>query len=276
MATLGRMAGGTLLLLVAAGCATVPSASELKAKGRLDEAAAVYTRALQDNPRQAEPALGLAEILSLKKMVDESIRVLEQAHQRMPQDGRLTQRLADAYTDRGKRYQAQGRISDAYEAWQKALALVPDHPGAKTALAGLYAEGHEQPAEQLQQITQTRPSDGDAHNALGLAYFRQDRLDDALSEFQQALRLSPQDARLFNNLGSVHLKAGRLAEALTAFEQSAVLDPKLSATQNNLGTVYFQQGRYQRARTAWELAAQLDRSNETVRQNLDALASLGY
>src|SRR4051812_35600541 len=66
-----------------------------------------------------------------------------------------------------------------------------------------------------------------AFNALGLVYYRMDRLPLAESAFRRAIELDPKSkttAPVWNNLGLVALGRGRDQEAFAAFAQAAELD----------------------------------------------------
>jgi len=281
---LGRWYSGTFISLVMliSGCAGVgihyQQGQDFQAAGRLDEAIAAYYRAIEAEPDRIEAHLNLAEVLTAKGMKDAAIEVLENIHTQNPQHGLLTQKLADAYFKRGQDYRKEGKVSDAYEYWQKTLKLVPDHLEATAQLAKLYSDEGEddKAAQQYQRLTQNRPRDIEAHRSLGLVYYKQGKYEQAIAEFQQVLRLNPGEAKVYNNLGSVYLQVGRLDDAIAAFEQAVSLDPTLAVAHNNWGTAFFKQGRYSRARQEWELALKLDAKNETARRNLKTLATLGY
>lgn len=262
------------------GCATLATpyqqARDHHASGRLDEAIAAYYQALQEDPNRVEIQVGLAEALAAKSLWDDSLHALERAHRLAPKDEGLKRRLAESYFEHGKRQRQAGRISDAYADWKRVLDLQPGHPAASEEIGKLYAGGEGAGPQPTGAAAEAADHPAEPHRVQGTAFFKQGQHEQAAAEFQQAIRLDPNDAKTYNNLGNVYLKMGRLEEAHAAFERSVRLDPNQAVVHGNWGTAYFQQGRYQRAREEWETALRLDLDNETARQNLETLDSLGY
>ena len=61
------------------------------------------------------------------------------------------------------------------------------------------------------------PSDAGAHNNLGVALVKQDRINDALAQYAEAVRLNPEYVDARNNLGATLAKLGRNDEAIAQF-----------------------------------------------------------
>lgn len=83
-----------------------------------------------------------------------------------------------------------------------------------------------------------------AHNALGLVWWKKDRLDDAQACFENAVRIKPDFSDGWNNIGALAMQRHDLAKAKTAFEK-VLADPVYSTpyvTRANLGWLYHMQG----------------------------------
>ncbi len=104
--------------------------------------------------------------------------------------------------------------------------------------------------ESLEKAVAAAPGSAEAHLALGQAYFRANRIDDAQKQFEAgftldagaALPVASQTADEVFRAGNVHAGLNQLNEAKAAYENALKLDPKKSAAYTNLGVVYYQQG----------------------------------
>jgi Flp pilus assembly protein TadD len=72
------------------------------------------------------------------------------------------------------------------------------------------------------------PSCVEAHYNLGMAWARQNRLDEAIPEYEQTLKIDPDCAEAHANLGVALQLRGRIGDAAAHFQKALVL-----ATQQN-------------------------------------------
>jgi serine/threonine protein kinase/tetratricopeptide (TPR) repeat protein len=87
----------------------------------------------------------------------------------------------------------------------------------------------EAPADHLRFSTAAvaiRPGNAGAHAALGLAYRRTGRLDEAIAEFQQAIQLKPENAPAHRGLAELLAEKGMLDEAIAEFQKAIQLHHK--------------------------------------------------
>lgn len=108
------------------------------------------------------------------------------AIKRTPQNWMARNSLGRSLTD-------QGRIGEAIEQFNVALAIDPGNPDAHNNLANaLLQERHMDAAiEHYRMAIKQRPDFAIAHNNLGAALAQSGRVDDAIVEFQTALRIEP-------------------------------------------------------------------------------------
>jgi tetratricopeptide (TPR) repeat protein len=130
---------------------------------------------------------------------------------------------ARAFLNVGNVARRQGRLSDAAEAYTRALQISPDYPDALSNLAWVYA------------------SEG--------------RIDDALPLVKRALEKAPNDVSLLNNLGSIYFQKKRFEDAALYFERSIQHDPDQAIANYNLGLIRMQQGDRDAARKHFSRAA---------------------
>jgi tetratricopeptide (TPR) repeat protein len=82
---------------------------------------------------------------------------------------------------------------------------------------------------------------------LGVALYRQGKVEQAIACYRQALKGDPLDSRTHARLGRALLSQGRLEEAAGAFRVSANLAPEVAETHFELGNTLHAIGRYEEA-----------------------------
>ena len=99
----------------------------------------------------------------------------------------------------------------------------------------LFQKGDLAGAEQaFSQAVQLNPDNGQAHNNLGLVYYRQHRLALAATHFQLASELRPNDALPRSNLGMTLERAGRINQAVEHYRVASQIDPTQPLHLGNL------------------------------------------
>jgi len=105
-------------------------------------------------------------------------------------------------------------------------------------------------------------------NNLGIAYGKQNRVDEGVNEFNTALKLKPDDAEAHNNLGTLYLKQNRIDEAVNEFSTASKLRPNFAKAHYNLGTLYLRQNRIDEAVNEFSTALKLKPDDAETRNNL--------
>ncbi|MHB8909180.1 MAG: tetratricopeptide repeat protein [Syntrophales bacterium] len=80
------------------------------------------------------------------------------------------------------------------------------------------------------------------HNNLGMAYWLQGRLDDAIREYGIAIRLRPDLGELHYNLADAYRQQGRLYDAVREYRTALSLNREMPEARYGLGLVYRAQG----------------------------------
>jgi tetratricopeptide (TPR) repeat protein len=120
--------------------------------------------------------------------------------------------------------------------------------GERAAIRSLVIEGNDAlrhddlpKAERLyRQALARRPGSGEAHLGLGIAAYRQHRLNEALEEFARAepsLFAARDRARANFNRGNASFGLGQLRDALEAYKMTLRLDPSDEDARYNLALV---------------------------------------
>jgi tetratricopeptide (TPR) repeat protein len=102
----------------------------------------------------------------------------------------------------GEAWQKLGKLEEAIEAYNKALAIKPD-----------YAE---------------------AHSNMGVTLKDQGKLEEAIEAYKKALAIKPDYAEAHNNMGNALEVQGKLEEALEAYKKSLGIKPEYAIAARNL------------------------------------------
>ena len=162
---------------------------------RFDEAIALYRRALEVNPRNAEVQNNWGTALGALGRNDEAIGHYREAL-------RLNPSYAKAHFNLGSALSRQGKLDEAVAELKASIAV--DSESAETF-----------------------------YN-LGLALYNQGKLVEALDAYRQALRIDPRSAQTCNNLAVVLSRQGKLTEAVAMYREALAIDPGHREAQRNL------------------------------------------
>lgn len=92
-----------------------------------------------------------------------------------------------------------------------------------------------------------RRGDPNDHTALGVAYTRGGKSQDAIREFEAALKLDPMDFFALKNFGAVLGQEGRTDESIAAFVKAIEVNPNAPEVVYGLGKAYEVKGDLQKA-----------------------------
>jgi predicted TPR repeat methyltransferase len=155
---------------------------------------------------------------------------------------------------------AAGRMEQAASAYQRVLAVAPDHPVALHALGWIAHRRGDRTAavDLLQRAADADPADADCWNHLGIAYARDRRTAAALEAYRRAVSLRPDFAAAHVNVGSALRDAARWDDAVRAYATAVRIDPNLAVAHHALGTALRESGRPNDAIASYRRALQLD------------------
>jgi len=151
------------------------------------------------------------------------------------------------YVQKGNIYQNVRKLNLSADAYNKAIAIDPEHIVTRYSLLQTYISLNRpaQATEQLQIIQNLTQQHSQNQFYLHLAQARysiaQRNFNQAAIEFQQALILNPYDAETHYLLGAVYITLGNNQKALVEIQKTLELDPKhqeaqraLTMLQNNI------------------------------------------
>jgi len=187
--------------------------------------------------RRLENIFDLQNEVSQK--IAEALRIKLTASEKQALEKKPTENLEayDFYL-RGKDFAWRHSRRDneyAIEMFQKALAIDANFPLAYTGLAETFAYKYlwwdadssvaTKAIEASQKAIQLDPNLPEAHFTLGLAYYIQDRYEEAKDEYQVALSHRPDFYDAYRWLGHVHDILGELEKAADCYRKAAEIKP---------------------------------------------------
>ncbi len=144
-------------------------------------------------------------------------RETEDAEEKSTQiEAPIAEDRAKALLVEGQRAMQENRITDARQAYQEVLQLIPDDPTA--------------------------------HHGLAMVADLTEQWKDAESHYRQALRSRPRDANLLCDIGYSYLLQNRYSEASSYLSQAVQLNPNHENAHTNLALLDMRQGNREAAR----------------------------
>ena len=156
----------------------------LDEQGKYDEAIAKFEKAVELDPKNANPHIGWGAMLDEQKKYDEAITQYQKAIA-------LDPKCADAYNNWGTVLDEQKKYDEAIAKFQKAIEL--------------------------------DPKSADAYNNWGNVLDEQKKYDEAIAKFQKAIELDPKSAFVYNNWGNALKAQGKYDEANAKFQKAREL-----------------------------------------------------
>ena len=121
------------------------------------------------------------------------------------------------------------RIPESIAAFEKLLALRPDHGAALNYLGYMLADRNENLERALELVSKAvslEPSNAAYLDSLGWVYFRLGKLDEAEKHLLTAKRLSPDDPTIEEHLGDLEERRGDVAKARERWSRALALEPE--------------------------------------------------
>ena len=185
--------------------------------------------------------------------------------------------FAEAYLYLYHIYRAQGQIEKAAEILEEGMNNNPEH-FAIVSTYGIFLVKEkmwDKGIEVLQKSLAIVDFDPEAHNFLGLAYWRKGENQKALEQYRKALALDDHDEWIYSNLGVFYLsifgksrKRADHSQSMEYFKKAIELDPNMIAAYKGLGAAYRSIGRTREAISVWEKALELNPKDNFLVLNL--------
>jgi tetratricopeptide (TPR) repeat protein len=222
---------------------------------------------LRAGAEHPEVRIALARAYTLQGQMPQARQILQQQIQRYPEH-------AWGWFWFGAVAEAEGRISEAIEAYRRALAQAPYLTEARRKLAdALLQAGREAEAEAvLLELIRLEPEhEPRAWYNLGLVRWRTGRSLEAREALQKAVELEPRLLEGWINLGSIWLEENALKQAERCFSIALELDPRSPSALGSMALVRLREGRFEEARRLLEAVLREEPGNQAARMLLGQL-----
>jgi tetratricopeptide (TPR) repeat protein len=220
---------------------------------RLDEAIAVYNRALQTNTTNPQGWQGYGLTQRLRGLHEDALSSFERALQ-------LDPGLVTSWNGKGSVLARLRRHQDALDAFEHALQLDPQNAAAWNGKgAALNAMGRSKQA--MDAVDMALRYDRQLVQAWynkGLLLYENGRFREAERAYQEALNLDNRYAQAYFGRGQSLYALQRMRQALQMFDQAVQKDPDYAEAWNRRGNVLDEMGDTTRALQSYEKALQVD------------------
>lgn len=128
-----------------------------------------------------------------------------------------------------------GRLSEALNAYDAALRILPEDPAIAHDLARLAQRlGHLDIAEKLLlKFLSVEPGHVEGTNNLACVLRDQKRYDEAIDRLRELIAIEPESPTLWNTIGTVLSDQGRMGESLPFFDEALRLDETFAKARYN-------------------------------------------
>lgn len=220
----------------------IQQAEAYEVEDRIEEAAAIYEKIIDLRPNVATSYVNLALMKARMMKLDETIQILEQGIEKLPNSEVLLSRLGHTFMAVGRLKKAldafdrvlknnprhfdallgsawmfdlMGQKENALAYYQKALAIEPENKFARKNYAlSLATSGNvNQAIEIYKGLTRDFPDDYEIYQDLGIAYGRVGEINQAIENLEMAIGLHPTPVAYFN-LAVAKKRLGRIEEAV--------------------------------------------------------------
>lgn len=188
--------------------------------GNLEEAIALYRKAVEAEPTSASHRRGLAETLAVAGDAAAAVQELQRAIELAPDEAR-------GYRQLGRLLLLAGRAQESLKYLEKAATLTPGDSDAQLNLGRNLAvlQRHEEALGRYDEALKLSPGNASAHALKARSLTRLGRDGDAVTELEKLVALAPANSRGRLDLAATYGRLGRFAEARRTLEEGLAGDP---------------------------------------------------
>ena len=209
--------------------------------GQLNEALCDYEQAIildeKNDKKNGRFHHNKAKILCHPQIKDyeSAIKCFSQA---LPIIGKDNETKYEIYLQRGICYKEIGNLKDSITDLQAALAIYPDRPEAHNNLGLSYFKTkkmYQLALEEFQRAIHSSENPATFYNNLALAQYHMGNTDDSLKNYLEAIKRDPNDPSFYFNRGNAFLAKKMYNEAHEDYDKAISINPKNPEYWHNKG-----------------------------------------
>jgi tetratricopeptide (TPR) repeat protein len=181
------------------------------------------------DPKDVDAAMALADVLRVEKRYVEAAAAYTKAIENsIEQSGGIQKTDWSLYYYRGTTYERSKQWAKAEPDFLKALELNPNEADVLNYLGYSWVDmgqNLDRGLNMIKQAVELQPDNGYIVDSLGWAYYRLGRYEEAVTQLEKAVLLRPEDPTLNDHLGDAYWKAGRKLEAQFQWNHARDLKP---------------------------------------------------
>jgi Flp pilus assembly protein TadD len=181
--------------------------------------------------------------------------------------------VAKSLFDQGNAYLEKGKLSDAVNCYQQALAYNPQYASAHANLGySSQLQGNLTDAlAHYRRASEIEPDLLMAHQNTGFCAMNLGQLDVAASSYQLVLTIAPNEPVAIHNLGLIAAQKGDFIHAEALLRRAVAVKSDYIEAHRNLGRLLRQSGQMAEAEASFRRVLELDANDVEARYNLGNL-----
>lgn len=219
-------------------------------------------RALKKDDPEVMAILKRMQEDDFQALTEEELKVLEDVrngvHRDNPEAEAAARRKLELETLVGLANKAfsKGRYISAEQLYMTLYDRQPDNVAGLVNLGTilLYNNKNEEATQFLMRASRLAPDLAIGHYLAGIAYYRQELMQDAQRMFARALQLDPGNAEAFFYLANIEGLTGDYARALKHYAAAVKIKPELADAHYNMARLYAETGRIPEAARSYDRA----------------------
>ncbi len=211
-------------------CQVTATAFQAVAEDRLNDALALYRKALELDPNNAAASFRLGALLI-------EYGTPEEAAEQLAHSLALRPRNAELWSTRGVVLARMEQGEESLGCYAKALEADPFYtPALRNSAIQLFETGRFPEAlERYERALSLEDRNANAWYGRGACLARLERLPEAVQAFRRAVELAPDDAEAWHDLGTCLVHLEKYSDALDAWQKAAQLDPRIDLAEKIRG-----------------------------------------
>ena len=174
------------------------------------------------------------------------------------------------FFNRATAYHQAGKLNEALVGYRKVLRKYPRHADALHLMGIILADQGkvEEGLAHINKAIAVRADFAPYYLNRGLAFFRLQQFDKAISDFNQALSLDYRNAQSYGYLGDALLANKSIKLAIEAYQQALQLESNNINVSHNLGNAYLAEKDYARAASCYKTVLEFKPDSAETLTNL--------